>query len=72
MRQNFTITDIDYDVDTPSEKEALPKTMEIEVELSENNCYEDVENFISEEISNRTGYCHKGFATTPKIETLFD
>ena len=30
--------------------------------------YEEVEQFISDEISNRTGYCHKGFSTTPEIE----
>ena len=61
----YTVTDIKYDTD--GEKVKLPKVMVIEVPEEEHTCYEDIEHFISEEISNRTGFCHEGFATTPQI-----
>lgn len=41
--------------------------MKIVVPAEEHGSYEDIEYFISEEISNRTGYCHEGFSTTPEI-----
>jgi hypothetical protein len=64
----YLITNIKYDTDGMSAKKlGLPKTMKIVVPDEEHTCYEDIENFISDEISNRTGYCHEGFATTPEI-----
>ena len=63
----YLITNIKYDTD--GVKINLPKKMEIEVpEKIQAEGYEEIEYFISEEISNRTGFCHKGFATTPEIE----
>jgi len=62
--KKYTITDIEYDTD--GEEVELPTTMEIEVpkELTE---YEEIDEYISDEISKRTGYCHLGFSTTPEI-----
>jgi len=28
---------------------------------------EEIDEFISDEISNITGFCHKGFSTSPEI-----
>lgn len=61
----YTITNIKYDTDGATIK--LPKTMTITIPDDVEKTYEDVEHYISEEISNKTGYCHKGFATTPQI-----
>lgn len=60
----YTITNIKYDTDGIKVK--LPKEMTITVP-SDVHGYEDIETFISDEISNRTGFCHEGFATTPEI-----
>ena len=59
----YTVTNIEYDTEDVTN---LPTTLEIEVDDDLDN-YEKVE-YISDEISNRTGFCHKGFATTPNIE----
>ena len=66
MPTKYIVTDIKYDTD--GQKVKLPKKMEIVVPDEEHTCYEDIEYFISEEITNRTGYCHEGFATTPEIK----
>ena len=66
MGTKYTINDITYDTD--GQKIKLPKTMEIIVPDEEHTCYDEIENFISNEISNRTGFCHKGFTTTPAIK----
>jgi hypothetical protein len=65
--KKFKVTNIKYDTDGVSAKKlGLPKEMEIEVP-DDVEGYDEIEHFISEEISNRTGYCHEGFATTPEI-----
>ena len=62
--KKFLVTNIEYDTDGIKIK--LPK--ELEIILPENiNGYEEIEEYISNEISNRTGYCHFGFSTTPEI-----
>lgn len=60
----YTVTDIQYDTD--GQKVDLPHEITIEVP-SELEYGEDIEQYISDEISNRTGFCHKGFSTTPEI-----
>jgi hypothetical protein len=60
----YTVTNIEWDTDDWQVK--LPKEIEIIVPTDIQNG-EDIVEYISDEISNRTGYCHKGFATTPKI-----
>lgn len=61
---NYKVTDIKYDTD--GEDISLPEELEINVP-SDLDGYE-VEEFISDEISNITGFCHKGFTTSPEIE----
>ena len=51
----YRVFDIEYDTD--GEQIDLPK--EIEIEVSD-DC-EDIEETISDEISNKTGFCHLGF-----------
>ena len=59
----YEITDIVYDTD--GEDVDLPKVLSIEVSDDLDDYEKD--EFISDEISNITGYCHKGFSTTPEI-----
>ena len=61
----YTVTNIEYDTDNKRVK--LPKSIKVTVPkyITERD---DIEVFISDEISNITGYCHKGFSTTPEIQ----
>lgn len=62
--RKFAITNIQYDTDG----EDVNLSAEMEIEVPEHlEGYEEIEQFISDEISNRTGFCHRGFATTPEI-----
>ena len=61
----YIITDIEYDTDAKTKK-GLPKELTIVIPDYVENTYEDIEYYISEEISNITGFSHKGFATTPE------
>jgi hypothetical protein len=62
MNRTFLLTDIEYDTD--GVKVDLPKTLEIVVP----DDIEDIEDYLSDEISNRTGFCHLGFTITPEID----
>jgi hypothetical protein len=57
----YKVTDIKYDTD--GEEIDLPKELEIEV-LEELETEDDFFDYISDEISNITGFCHKGFSVT--------
>jgi hypothetical protein len=59
MQHEVTITDIIYDTD--GEDVDLPKTLKISVSDEVFNDKEELETFLSDEISNITGFCHKGF-----------
>lgn len=61
----YIVTDIKYDTD--GEDISLPKELEIEVPNELEDGY-DIEEFISDEISNQTGFCHTGFTTSPEIK----
>lgn len=54
----YKITDIEYDTD--GEDVDLPAELEIDVpdDLLDKD---DIEEYISDEISNMTGFCHYGF-----------
>lgn len=54
----YTITNIDYDTD--GEIIELPK--KIIVDVPSDILDEDIEDYLSDEISNITGFCHKGFS----------
>lgn len=59
----FFITDIKFDTDG----EAIDLPTEMEIDLPANLSNEEKLDFIADEISNRTGVCHFGFATFPEI-----
>jgi len=61
----YIITDVKYDTDGLKLK--LPKELKITIPDEVDKDYNSVEQYISDEISNITGFCHKGFATTPEI-----
>lgn len=67
MAKTYIVTDIKYDTDGETIDD-LPAKLEITVPDSELGCVDDIQEFISNEISNRTGFCHLGFSTTPEIE----
>jgi hypothetical protein len=60
----YEVSDIKYDTD--GEEVDLPKTLTITVP---DDIVDEVEmeEYISDEISNITGFCHKGFTTDPEI-----
>jgi len=53
-----TVYNIEYDTD--GEAVELPTELEIEVP-NDITDEEDIEEYLSDEISNITGFCHKGF-----------
>lgn len=63
--KTYIVTNIKYDTDGAKVK--LPKTLTITVpeDISDPD---EVAEYISDEISNETGYCHMGFSTTPEIQ----
>ena len=63
MGKLYTVTDIIYDTD--GEEINLPKTIDIIVPAYVPKW--DVEEYINDEISNITGFCHQGFSVTPEI-----
>jgi hypothetical protein len=61
----YTVTNIKYDTD--GEEIDLPDTLEIEVPEDMTDP-EEIDEFLSDEISNITGFCHTGFSTSPEIQ----
>jgi len=61
----YTVSGIEYDTD--GEDIDLPNELKINVpnELTDGD---EINEFISDEISNVTGFCHKGFTTIPTID----
>lgn len=66
MPKTFIVTDIQYDTDGEP-NDSLPKQLNIVVPDEVKD--DEVEDYISDEISNRTGYCHFGFVTNPEIKS---
>jgi hypothetical protein len=64
--KHYIVKNIKYDADIETQSK-LPKELKIIVPTDVQG-YEDIEYYISEEISNQTGYAHEGFDTVPEIE----
>lgn len=62
----YEVNDIIYDGDEDDDLSGLPTTLEIfvPVEYLEDNY--DLEEYISDEISNQTGFTHNGFTISVK------
>lgn len=66
----YTITEIQYVTDDPGDDEGnlLGLPQELFIEVDDNMDSEDKLEYLSEEVSNRTGFCHCGFTITPEID----
>ena len=53
------VTDIEWDVDDEEDMVDLPS--ELTLETNEDLHGDELEEWISDEISNETGFCHRGF-----------
>jgi hypothetical protein len=62
---DITVTSIDYDSDDVTD---LPQTLHIDVPIDTEN--EDIEEYVSDQISEITGFCHKGFTMDPEKPTM--
>jgi hypothetical protein len=60
----YIVTNIEYDTD--GEDIDLPETLTVDVP-SHITDPDEIDEFVSDEISNQTGFCHLGFSTTPEI-----
>jgi len=65
MKRKFVVKGIEYDTDD-EEIDDLPETLTITV--PEDIEDDDVEEYLSDEISNITGFCHKGFTIEGEVE----
>lgn len=61
----YLVTDIEFDTDGLDV--SLPKEMTVFVPKDITDGYE-VNEYISDKITEETGYCHKGFSLTPEID----
>lgn len=67
MNKKYLVTNIEWDTD--GEDVDLPNELEIILPDDEElNSPEEIEEYISNEITNETGFCHFGFATEPEIK----
>lgn len=64
LTRTFVIKDIEYD--TGGEDVDLPETLTITVPEDVED--EDIDEYLSDEISNITGFCHKGFTVEGEEE----
>ena len=57
--------------DTDGEKvDGLPVQILIEIPTSIKN-RDDAEEYVSDKVSEVSGFCHDGFSCTPELSTLF-
>ena len=67
MNKKYLVTNIQWDTD--GEDVDLPNELEIILPDDEElNSPEEIEEYISNEITNETGFCHFGFSTEPEIK----
>lgn len=52
---------IKLDADDPDDTQGLPDSISLKLRLSGEECPEDIEERISDRITEITGFCHKGF-----------
>jgi len=63
--RKYIVTNIEYDTD--GEEVDLPKSLTVVVPTGMNA--EEKNEYLSNKISDETGFCHKGFTTVPEIVT---
>ena len=67
--KTVSVTDIVWDTD--SEKvDGLPEQVSVKIPASIKN-RDEAEEYISDKLSEVSGFCHEGFTCTPELSTLF-
>ena len=64
-----TVTDIVWDTDD-EEVDDLPEQITIEIPASIKS-RDEAEEYVSDKVSEVSGFCHDGFSCTPELSTLF-
>ena len=59
-QKTYIVSKIKYDTDDAKVK--LPKTLKITIP-NDIIDIDEIDQYLSDEISNRTGFCHRGFVT---------
>ena len=62
--KTYKVYDINWDVDNEKERTFLPSVMRVPIfddSVEDVNNREEIEEYISEYITEDTGYCHDGF-----------
>ncbi|MGX1201106.1 hypothetical protein [Marinobacter sp. MBR-105] len=65
-----TVTSIKWDADNPEDTADLDDAMTVEVQVAGDNAppdESDIEDAVSDAITNQTGFCHKGFQMTYEV-----
>lgn len=57
----ISVTNIQYDVDEPEDLQGLPETMTFNINPEHFEGEHEIDQWVSDAISARTGFCHKGF-----------
>jgi len=57
-----SVSSIKWDTDEPEELESLPTQMTVTVQVDSASDDEEIDEAISDAITNETGFCHKGFS----------
>jgi len=63
----YEINDIEYDTDG-EDYPTLPLSLTVDVHHSEYSTPEEIDQYLSDQISVQTGFCHNGFTTLPEIK----
>ena len=67
--KTVSVTDIVWDTD--GEKvDGLPEQVGVKIPASIKN-RDEAEEYISDKLSEVSGFCHEGFTCTPELSTLF-
>lgn len=67
--KTVSVTDIVWDTDD-EEVDGLPEQVDVEIPASIKN-RDEAEEYISDKLSEVSGFCHDGFTCTPELSTLF-
>ena len=63
-----TVEKIKWDVDYDADGEYLPTEMQFGFEVSDDADQWDIDETVSELLSDEVGFCHQGFEITEQIE----
>lgn len=66
MAKKYIVSDIIYDTD--GEDVDLPS--ELTIEVPDDVEQDDIEEYIGDKISDKTGFCHIGYTVEPPINKL--